>query len=228
MPVSSANSTFTLAGHFIFECKSTRPYVSRPSRTQQLAKVNPLDKLKFEGKPSVDVPDEFKTRCLFKTPAHHSHVLTLLTPNQNRNGQQATRSQRERTREGQARRIVHERETRKETEEVSPPCLQTRRAGYSRLLFDSPSASSSSSSQSDSDSDSDSGSDSDSSSSGSDSDSSRSSRSRSRSRPRSPDHKRRRGRSASPLDNRDSRRGGSDRRKRHSSEDSSGDNRRRR
>jgi len=49
-------------GHFIYECKSTRPYVSRPSRTQQLAKTGPLDKAKLEGKPSVDLPDEFKTK----------------------------------------------------------------------------------------------------------------------------------------------------------------------
>jgi len=81
VPISSADGTSPRTGHFIFECKSTRPYVSRPSRTQQLAKVNPLDKLKLEGKPSVDVPDEFKTRCVSKTLTNHSHVLTLFAPN---------------------------------------------------------------------------------------------------------------------------------------------------
>ncbi|EGN98406.1 hypothetical protein SERLA73DRAFT_74622 [Serpula lacrymans var. lacrymans S7.3] len=49
-------------GHFIFECKSTRPYVSRPSRTQQLENPKVLAKMKAEGKPSVEVPEEFKTK----------------------------------------------------------------------------------------------------------------------------------------------------------------------
>jgi len=73
----SLGRRFLDAGHFIFECKSTRPYVSRPSRTQQLAKVSTLDKLKLEGKPSVDLPDEFKTKCAFKTLTTHFHVLIL-------------------------------------------------------------------------------------------------------------------------------------------------------
>ncbi|KAF9464179.1 zinc knuckle-domain-containing protein [Collybia nuda] len=47
-------------GHFIYECKSTRPYVSRPSRTQQLENPRVLAKLKAEGKPSFEVPEEFK------------------------------------------------------------------------------------------------------------------------------------------------------------------------
>ncbi|KAF8502526.1 zinc knuckle-domain-containing protein [Gautieria morchelliformis] len=49
-------------GHFTYECKSSRPYVSRPSRTEQLEKPGVLAKLKKEGKPSVDLPDEFKTK----------------------------------------------------------------------------------------------------------------------------------------------------------------------
>ncbi|GLB38547.1 putative zinc knuckle [Lyophyllum shimeji] len=49
-------------GHFIYECKSSRPYVSRPSRTQQLENPKLLAKLKAEGKPSVEVPEEFKTK----------------------------------------------------------------------------------------------------------------------------------------------------------------------
>ncbi|KAG6838121.1 hypothetical protein C0991_001717, partial [Blastosporella zonata] len=48
--------------HFIYECKSTRPYVSRPSRTQQLENPKLLAKLKAEGKPSVEVPEEFKKK----------------------------------------------------------------------------------------------------------------------------------------------------------------------
>ncbi|KAG1882602.1 zinc knuckle-domain-containing protein [Suillus subluteus] len=49
-------------GHFIFECKSTRPYVSRPSRTEMLENPKLLTKLKAEGKPSVEVPEEFRTK----------------------------------------------------------------------------------------------------------------------------------------------------------------------
>jgi hypothetical protein len=47
-------------GHFIYECKSTRPYVSRPSRTQQLENPKVLAKLREAGNPSVEVPHEFK------------------------------------------------------------------------------------------------------------------------------------------------------------------------
>ncbi|KAH9933109.1 uncharacterized protein BXZ73DRAFT_77285 [Epithele typhae] len=50
------------SGHFIYECKGTRPYLSRPSRTQQLENPKVLAKLKAEGKPSVEVPEEFKTK----------------------------------------------------------------------------------------------------------------------------------------------------------------------
>ncbi|KZP33620.1 hypothetical protein FIBSPDRAFT_847546 [Athelia psychrophila] len=49
-------------GHFIYECKSTRPYVTRPSRTQQLEKPGVLAKLKLDGKPSVEVPEEFTSK----------------------------------------------------------------------------------------------------------------------------------------------------------------------
>lgn len=49
-------------GHFIFECKSTRPYVSRPSRTELLENPRLLAKLKAEGKPSVEVPEEFRRK----------------------------------------------------------------------------------------------------------------------------------------------------------------------
>jgi len=57
---SSSNKTFT--GHFTYECKASRPYVSRPSRTAQLENPRVLAKLKADGKPSVEVPEEFKTK----------------------------------------------------------------------------------------------------------------------------------------------------------------------
>ncbi|CAE6456556.1 unnamed protein product [Rhizoctonia solani] len=47
-------------GHFIYECKSTQPYKSRPSRSQLLEKP---DLVKKRGdKPSVEIPEEFKKR----------------------------------------------------------------------------------------------------------------------------------------------------------------------
>ncbi|EEB98144.1 hypothetical protein MPER_02401, partial [Moniliophthora perniciosa FA553] len=49
-------------GHYTYECKGTRPYISRPSRTQQLVNTGTLDKLKASGKPSVELPEEFKRR----------------------------------------------------------------------------------------------------------------------------------------------------------------------
>ncbi|KAK7682382.1 hypothetical protein QCA50_014587 [Cerrena zonata] len=49
-------------GHFTYECKGERPYISRPSRTQQLENPRVLAKLKSDGKPSVEVPEEFKQK----------------------------------------------------------------------------------------------------------------------------------------------------------------------
>jgi len=49
-------------GHFTYECKSSRPYITRPSRTQQLENPRVLAKLKVDGKPSVEVPEEFKNK----------------------------------------------------------------------------------------------------------------------------------------------------------------------
>ncbi|CAL1713281.1 unnamed protein product [Somion occarium] len=49
-------------GHYTYECKSTRPYISRPSRTQQLENPRVLAKLKSAGQPSVEVPEEFKQK----------------------------------------------------------------------------------------------------------------------------------------------------------------------
>jgi hypothetical protein len=53
----------THTGHFTYECKSARPYVTRPSRTAQLENPRLLAKTKAEGKPpSVEVPEEFKNK----------------------------------------------------------------------------------------------------------------------------------------------------------------------
>ncbi|KZT19484.1 hypothetical protein NEOLEDRAFT_1077767 [Neolentinus lepideus HHB14362 ss-1] len=50
-------------GHFTYQCKaSARPYLSRPSRTQQLENPRALAKLKEAGKPSVEVPAELKSK----------------------------------------------------------------------------------------------------------------------------------------------------------------------
>ncbi|TFK52574.1 hypothetical protein OE88DRAFT_1657912 [Heliocybe sulcata] len=50
-------------GHFTYQCKATaRPYLSRPSRTQQLENPRSLAKLKEAGRPSVDVPEELKSK----------------------------------------------------------------------------------------------------------------------------------------------------------------------
>lgn len=57
-------SNAVAAGHFIYECKSERPYISRPSRTEILENPKVLAKLKADGKPSVEVPEEFKKTCV--------------------------------------------------------------------------------------------------------------------------------------------------------------------
>ncbi|CAK5270304.1 unnamed protein product [Mycena citricolor] len=51
-----------LHSHFIYECKWERPYVSRPSRTEMLENPSVLAKLKASGKPSIEVPEEFKKK----------------------------------------------------------------------------------------------------------------------------------------------------------------------
>jgi hypothetical protein len=62
-------------GHFIYECKSERPYVSRPSRTQQLENPSALAKLKAAGKPSVDVPEEFKKKYVLSRYSYAQLIL---------------------------------------------------------------------------------------------------------------------------------------------------------
>ncbi|KAG8860860.1 Methylthioribulose-1-phosphate dehydratase [Tulasnella sp. 330] len=45
-------------GHFTYQCKFKRPYMSRPSRTQLLEKPELLAKVQ----PQVEIPDEFKSK----------------------------------------------------------------------------------------------------------------------------------------------------------------------
>ncbi len=52
-------------GHFSYECKATRPYVSRPSRTAQLENPRLFAESKRDAHPSVDVPEEFKNKFVF-------------------------------------------------------------------------------------------------------------------------------------------------------------------
>ncbi|KAH9854648.1 zinc knuckle-domain-containing protein [Lenzites betulinus] len=49
-------------GHYIYQCTGSRPYISRPSRTKMLDNPKLLSKLKADGKPSVEVPEEFKSQ----------------------------------------------------------------------------------------------------------------------------------------------------------------------
>ena len=69
MEISNLWCLITLShiGHFTYQCKSTRPYVSRPSRTQQLENPRLLAKLKAEGQPSVEVPEEFKRKYVSRS-----------------------------------------------------------------------------------------------------------------------------------------------------------------
>ena len=36
--------------------------------------------MKLEGKPSVELPDEFRTKCVFKVWVNHFHILIPFTP----------------------------------------------------------------------------------------------------------------------------------------------------
>ena len=59
--------TEKITGHFTYECKDTRPYVSRPSRTAQLENPQLLlaaAKSKAD-EDSSSVPDEFKNKFVF-------------------------------------------------------------------------------------------------------------------------------------------------------------------
>ncbi|KAI0304414.1 hypothetical protein B0F90DRAFT_1705524 [Multifurca ochricompacta] len=58
-------TSFNHKGHFTYECQSTRPYVSRPSRTAQLEHPRLLAKSKPGGQPSVEVPEEFKNKFVW-------------------------------------------------------------------------------------------------------------------------------------------------------------------
>jgi hypothetical protein len=63
-------------GHFTYQCKNARPYVSRPSRTKQLERPGVLAKLRADGRPSVDVPEEFKNKFVPTTCMQSSIPLT--------------------------------------------------------------------------------------------------------------------------------------------------------
>ncbi|BEJ16143.1 hypothetical protein CspHIS471_0507480 [Cutaneotrichosporon sp. HIS471] len=49
-------------GHFTYECTGSRPYVARPSRTKQLRTGAGLPAGGGRDKPSVELPDEFRSR----------------------------------------------------------------------------------------------------------------------------------------------------------------------
>lgn len=55
MQLTRTHQDLRFTGHFTFECKGARPYISRPSRTQQLQ--NP--KIAAKVRPTVEVPEEF-------------------------------------------------------------------------------------------------------------------------------------------------------------------------
>ncbi|KAI0086551.1 zinc knuckle-domain-containing protein [Irpex rosettiformis] len=120
-------------GHFTYQCKGSRPYVSRPSRTQQLENPRTLAKLKADGKPSVDVPEEFKRK---------SGVANKILEEK----------EKERAKEGSSKDAEPPRKRRKRDSSVSSSSSESSHS----------SSSDSTSSDSDSDSSSDSGSDSDS------------------------------------------------------------------
>ncbi|KAH9042120.1 zinc knuckle-domain-containing protein [Lactarius pseudohatsudake] len=90
-------------GHFTYECKSTRPYVSRPSRTAQLENPRLLAKLKADENPSIEVPEEFKNK--FVATSQGCLMLTEFSQKewncgQNSGGEgETTRERRQRTRE---------------------------------------------------------------------------------------------------------------------------------
>src|ERR1700761_3904433 len=51
-------------GHFTYNCKATRPYVSRPSRTQLLNDPKLREQEKARRKELMnDIPDEFKNKA---------------------------------------------------------------------------------------------------------------------------------------------------------------------
>ncbi|KAJ8080586.1 hypothetical protein PM082_017420 [Marasmius tenuissimus] len=81
-------------GHFTYQCKGARPYISRPSRTQQLENAKSLD-LKSAPKPSVEVPEEFKTK---------SGVANRILETREKERQQASGSEKQKGKEVRKRR----------------------------------------------------------------------------------------------------------------------------
>ncbi|KAH9950552.1 zinc knuckle-domain-containing protein [Amylocystis lapponica] len=164
-------------GHFTYQCKSSRPYISRPSRTQQLENPRVLAKLKTDGKPSVEVPDEFKTKS--------GTANRILEAKEKQRAQDVGKEERGESSKKKRRRCVP----------VASCLLFASSCVLRSSSSSSGSDSSSSGSDSGSDSNSDSGSDSDSGSSSSSRSDSRSGRSSARGRSRgsrSPSRTRRR------------------------------------
>lgn len=124
---SSANSRATSSticqkclgsGHFTYQCKNARPYVSRPSRTKQLEKPSVLSKLKSAGRPSVDVPDEFKNKCVPLILRPQRKILTSTL-----------------TRSGVADRILEKKEKeRTKPDEDKPSAKRARRCTESTFV----------------------------------------------------------------------------------------------
>jgi Zinc knuckle len=203
----SVPNCITHTGHFTYECKSNRPYVSRPSRTAQLQ--NPrLAKAKAEGKPSVEVPEEFKNkfRVLFLSlnPAKTFKFLTDFLCMWNRVFRSGTANRILEAKEKQREREGSEERAKKRAKRYAPTLVPAV-LSYEFALMNNVSATRSSSrasassrsntgGSSESDSSSDTGSDAESESSGS---SRNSYTSRSRSRERDDKRRRPRGRSVS-------------------------------
>ncbi|KAI0822244.1 zinc knuckle-domain-containing protein [Trametes gibbosa] len=139
-------------GHYIYQCKGSRPYISRPSRTKMLDNPKLLSKLKADGKPSVEIPEEFKAK---------SGTANRILSEKEKERAKDKAADREEGSSKKRRRCI---------------LLFSRSHGLQQLTgrFRSGSASSSSDSDSDSDSDSSSGSSGSDSSSESDSDDTRS------------------------------------------------------
>jgi hypothetical protein len=62
-------------GHFTYQCKKSRPYVSRPSRTQLLdnPKLRQKEKERRKEILSEGLPEEFRNKYVFFTCSINSH-----------------------------------------------------------------------------------------------------------------------------------------------------------
>lgn len=110
------------SGHFTFECKGARPYISRPSRTQQLQ--NP--KIAAKIRPTVEVPEEFlKQPYVFQrlcTFPDKSIFLSAGTANQILAAKEKERSKEEK---GKGRAASPERKRRRRFVTSITTCIAT-------------------------------------------------------------------------------------------------------